>query len=53
MNEKPNKIEVPEGTDGQQPQWPDDGHAPESGTDSESKDSTARQPERIHIPIVR
>jgi len=57
MSEPKNKIEVPEGTDGQQPQWPGDGHAPESGTDStektDSRPEGTRKPERIHIPIVR
>ena len=51
------KITVPAGTEGQNPQWPGDGHAPESGTDSvEKTDSTpegTRKPERIHIPVVR
>jgi hypothetical protein len=45
-------IPMPEGTTGQNPQWPDDGHAPESGTDSTDTDG-AREPETIHIPIVR
>jgi hypothetical protein len=45
-------IPMPEGTTGQNPQWPDDGHAPESGTDSTDTDGT-REPEKIHIPIVR
>lgn len=45
-------IPMPEGTTGQQPQYPGDGHAPESGTDSTDTDGS-RKPERIHIPIVR
>jgi len=52
-----NLIPVEPGTDGQQPQWPGDGHAPESETDStektDSRPEGTRQPERIHIPIVR
>jgi hypothetical protein len=52
-----NRIKVPEGSDGQQPQYPGDGHAPESGTDStektDSRPEGTRQPERIHIPVVR
>jgi hypothetical protein len=51
MKEK-NLIPVPEGTDGQQPQWPGDGHAPESGTESTDTDGT-RQPEKTIIPVVR
>jgi hypothetical protein len=53
MSDK-NKIPVPEGTDGQQPQWPDDGHAPKSGTKTTKKTgSDSRDPETVTIPVVR
>ncbi len=45
-------IKTEPGTGGQNPQWPGDGHAPESGTESTEKDGT-RKPEKIIIPIVQ
>jgi hypothetical protein len=45
-------IPIPDGTAGQNPQWPGDGHAPASNETTKDKDGT-RDEETTIIPEVR